>query len=373
MKIAILSAFYPYRGGISQFSGLLFRALEKDHEVKAYTFSLQYPNFLFPGKTQFTTDLDNADPIPSTRVLNTINPFSYLKTAKEINSYSPQLLIIRFWMPFFGPALGTVAKKINPSTKIIGLLDNVIPHEKRFFDKPFTKYFLNKCDGFIVMTDAVKEDLFSLTDPNTKYIKISHPVYNHFGRKIEKSKARELLKVSPSKKTLLFFGFIRDYKGLDVLLKAFAQLDDTYQLIIAGECYGSFEKYQNLIDQVKNKDNIYLFDRYINDSEVSTYFSAADVCVLPYKSATQSGITAIANHFEVPVIATDVGGLKEDIENSKTGIIVFEPEPLVIVEAIEKYFAEGLEGLYSKNIAEKKEANSWDAFAEKVVGFSKEL
>ena len=222
------------------------------------------------------------------------------------------------------------------------------------------------------MSGAVANDLKTIY-PKAKYIQINHPIYNQFGAKIERDKACSLLKIDPNKKTILFFGFIRTYKGLDVLIEAFNDLGDGYQLVIAGEVYGNFKVYDNLIQQAKNKENIYLFTDYIEDSKVSNFFSVADVCVLPYKSATQSGITAISYHFELPVIATDVGGLKENTEHLKTGLIVESPKSELIADAIRSYFDQGLYASMSQTIADQKNENSWESFAEKIIAFSKEL
>ncbi|MEF9930930.1 MAG: glycosyltransferase, partial [Bacteroidales bacterium] len=312
MRIAILSCFYPYRGGISQFNACLLGELSKQHTVKAYNFTRQYPNFLFPGKTQYVTEDDNAVPVESQALLDTANPFSYMATAKAIRNWDPDILIMRYWMSYFAPSLGYVARHMNKNCKIISILDNVIPHEQRFFDRPFTKYFLKPNNGYVVLCDAVKNDLLQFV-PNANFINTPHPLYSHFGNKMSKNKAVEAIGIQKEKKNILFFGLIREYKGLDILLEAFATLDKSYQLIIAGEPYGSFEKYQKLIDSSPNKENIYVNTNYIKDSEVNKYFSAADVCVLPYRSATQSGISSISYHFEIPMITTNVGGLKETI------------------------------------------------------------
>ncbi len=323
MQIAYLSTFYPFRGGIAQFNASLYRELRKmGHNVDAFTFTCQYPSFLFPGKTQFVQDGDIVDIIDSKQVLNTVNPFSYITAAKKIKNTNPDLLIMKYWMSYFAPSLGCVAKKMSSKTKVITILDNVIPHEKRFFDKALTKCFLNKNDGFIAMSEKVRNDLL-LYSPNAKSTLIPHPIYDHFGEIIDKSAARKKLKIDHDKKTVLFFGFIRDYKGLDLLIDAFGMLDNSYQLVIAGEAYGSFDKYDDYISKNPNRQNIHKFIKYIADNEVNTYFSAADVCILPYKEATQSGITGISYHFETPMIATDVGGLQEFIRHNKTGLIVY--------------------------------------------------
>jgi glycosyltransferase involved in cell wall biosynthesis len=371
MKIAFLSTFYPLRGGIAQFNALVYRVLEKEHKVKAFTFKRQYPTFLFPGKTQYVTKDDNADKIESFEILDTINPLSYLSSSKKIRDFKPDLIITKYWMTFFAPSLGFVLSK-NKKAVRISILDNVIPHEKRFFDTAFNRYFLSKNDGFVVMSDKVLNDLLSIK-PNANYIRINHPVYNHFGDKIDTDIARKKLNIPTDKKTLLFFGIIRDYKGLDLLIDAMNLLDESYQLIIAGEVYGTFDKYEAQIKNNNLAKNIHLFNQYISDDEVSTFFSASDVCVLPYKSATQSGITSIANHFLVPLIATDVGGLKETISHLKTGIIVEKPNSNLISNAIENYFETNAKGEFSKNIELENEENSWEKFCEKILAFYNEL
>jgi glycosyltransferase involved in cell wall biosynthesis len=368
MRIAYLSTFYPFRGGIAQFNASLYREFEKQHEIKAFTFKRQYPDFLFPGKTQYVTNDENADPVPSLQLLDSINPITYLSTAKKIRAFNPDLLIMKYWMSFFGPSLGTVAKLMPKQTKVITILDNVIPHEKRFFDNAFTRYFLKQNDGFVAMSDTVRNDLLSLK-PDAKYIKKEHPLYDHFGQKIAQTKARQQLKLFSDKKTLLFFGFIRDYKGLDVLIKAFDLLDDSYQLVIAGETYGSFDIYWKLIGSLKNKKQVFVFNDYISDSQVPAFFSAADVCILPYKSATQSGITSIAYHFDMPLIATDVGGLKESIRHLKTGIIVDRCEPVAIALSIKNYFDNHLADNLVPGIQKLKEELSWKNFADSILEF----
>lgn len=372
MKIAFLSTFYPFRGGIAQFNALMYRAFEKEHTVKAFTFKRQYPNFLFPGETQYVTKEDIADEIPSDEVLDTINPLTYVSTARKVKKFAPDIFITKYWMTFFGPSLGYVAKKLNKNVKRISILDNVIPHEKRFFDGFCNRYFLNNNDGFVVMSDAVLKDLLSIK-PDAKFIRVNHPVYNHFPAPVDQAFAQQKLKVDTTKKTVLFFGFIRDYKGLDLLIQSMDLLDHTYQLIIAGEVYGSFDKYQELIDQSKAKSRIALYNQYIGDHEVADYFSAADVCVLPYKSATQSGITSIANHYNLPIIATNVGGLKETIHHQKTGLIVDIPEVEAIATSIQSYFEGNYKATFAAEIEKEKQENSWENFVERIIAFSKTL
>jgi len=371
MKIAYLSTFYPLRGGIAQFNALLYRELEKDHEVKAYTFKRQYPNFLFPGETQYVTDDDDADAIPSEEILDTINPLTYLKTARKIKKFDPDIVITKYWMTFFGPSLGSVLKR-QKKAKRISILDNVIPHEKRFFDGPANRFFLKHNDGFVVMSDSVLKDLLSLK-PDAKYLRLDHPVYNQFGARMQRSEALQQLNLPKDKKYLLFFGFIRDYKGLDLLLDALKKLDDSYHVIVAGEVYGSFEKYNEQLAKLGVKDRVHLFTKYISDDEVKIYFSASDVCMLPYKSATQSGITAIAHHFEMPIIATDVGGLKESIDHGKNGLIVDEAESGAIAKAAEAYFEKYNPEEMRNAIRSANDENTWEQFGKRIVAFAKTL
>ena len=372
MRIAYLSTFYPYRGGIAQFNASLYRALEKEHDVKAFTFTRQYPEILFPGKTQMVENDETADPIPSTRVLDSINPLSYFSAARRINEFQPDILIMKYWMSFLAPSLGTAAGRVNKKTKIITVLDNVIPHERKIYDNILTKYFLGMNNGFVAMSDAVMNDLYSLK-PKSKCLRMDHPLYDHFGAVKDRATACKELNLDPNKKNLLFFGFIRDYKGLDLLIEAFNKLDSSYNLIIAGECYGSFDKYKEMIDKSPLRENISVFTDYIPDNKVPTFFGAADVCILPYKSATQSGITSIAYHFELPIIATNTGGLKESIEHGSTGLIVPTADSTLITEAIKQYFSNSQQALMRKNIQQLKEKLSWDKFAQSLVDFSTSL
>ena len=372
MKIALLSVFFPYRGGIAQFSALLYRALEKSNEVQAYNFKRQYPNLLFPGSSQFVLPDDDPDEIDSIRLLDTINPVTYRKTAKRINEFAPDILISQYWMTFFSPAISGVQKRLNKNIKRISILHNVVPHEKRFFDSYANRIFLKYNDGFIVMSDAVLGDLLSLK-PDAKYLRIDHPVYSQFGSKQKRADALGSLKLSENKKYLLFFGFIRAYKGLDLLLEAIRELPEDTHLIVAGEAYGSFQKYSDLIEKLGVSDRVHLFNYYISDDAVGTFFSAADVCVLPYKGATQSGIIAIADHFELPCIVTDVGGLKENINDGETGLIVKLPDSNLIAKTIEDYFENELYAPFSAAIKTQKQDNSWNNFADRLLEFSKSL
>ena len=374
LRIAILSCFYPYRGGISQFNACLLQELEKNHTVKAFNFKRQYPDILFPGKTQHVTKDDNAVPVESQALLDTANPFSYITTAKAIREWNPDLLVMRYWMSWFAPSLGYIARHMKPGCKVISILDNVIPHEPHFFDRPFTSWFLKPQDGYVVLCNAVRDDLLSFI-PDARHICTPHPLYSHFGEKLERGKALQSIGInSTSEKTknILFFGLIREYKGLDLLIEAFGKLDKSYRLIIAGEPYGSFDKYRKLIDSCPNKENITLNTNYIEDNQVNRYFSSADVCVLPYRSATQSGISSVSYHFEVPMITTNVGGLKETIGDRGTGVIIDNGDPSTIASAIENYFSEANAGKREemiKNIKLEKQRLSWSTFASKLEDF----
>ena len=374
MRIAILSCFYPYRGGISQFNACLYGELGKDHIVKAFNFKRQYPSFLFPGKTQYVTPDDEAVPIESESLLDTADPFSYIRTLKAIRKWKPDLLIVRYWMSYFAPSLGYITRHIKGSScKVISILDNVVPHERRFFDTPLTRYFLKGSDGHVTLCEAVAKDLLRLK-PDARYEVIQHPLYSHFGERKPREEAERKLGLLPGKKNILFFGLIRDYKGLDILINAFNGLDDSYQLIIAGEPYGSFEKYRTAIGASPLKDNTRTFLKYIKDSEVTDFFSVADVTVLPYRSATQSGISSVSYHFEVPMIVTAVGGLKETIGDAGTGLVAEECTPEAIRAEIGRYFSDPSirEGCITA-IRREKERLSWGAFCRKLIGFAGSL
>lgn len=373
MKIAVLSCFYPYRGGISQFNACLYGELSKNHIVKAFNFKRQYPEFLFPGKTQFVTADDEAVPVESDSLLDTANPFTYHSTYKAIRDWKPDLLIVRYWMSYFAPSLGYITRRMSRHCKVISILDNVIPHEPHFFDTPLTRYFLKGSTGSVTLCEAVSKDLLKIR-PDSRFTVIQHPLYSHFGQKKERDEAERQLGLKPGKRNILFFGLIRAYKGLDILLEAFGKLSEEYQLIIAGEPYGSFEKYQEIIDRLPGKDRIFTDLRYIKDSEVTNYFSAADVAVLPYRSATQSGISSVSYHFEVPMIVTDVGGLKETIGDRGTGLVASDGSPEVIYNEIIRYFSDpSIKEECIRNIKLEKERLSWKTFASRLIEFAGQL
>ena len=371
MKVAFLSTFYPFRGGIAQFNAALYRALENlGHEVKAFNFSVQYPAALFPGKTQKVTSEDIADAIPSVRSLNAVNPASYWSTAKKIKQYQPDLLVVGYWMPFMAPSLGTVIKRLEKHIKIVSIVHNAIPHETSKLDTILGNYFFNHNTKVIALSKAVEQDINSAY-PSIKTKVLHHPTYTHFGNLIPKSDAREKLGIGSDKIVLLFFGLVRPYKGLDVLLSTLALLDQRFQLVIAGETYGSFSAYQEIIDKNNLSNRIFHFDQYISDDEVSTYFSVADTCVLPYKSATQSGVVAIAQHFGVPVFVSDVGGLNEFIIHEKTGFLMEAPCAELFAESIKNAVeTKQLEKVRAFLNQETEDQLSWEDFAQAVIDFS---
>ena len=371
MRIAVLSSFYPLRGGIAQFNAGMLAELGKSHTVKAFSFKRQYPEILFPGKTQYVTPDDEAMPVESEALLDTVRPSTYVRTARAIRAWKPDLLVLRYWMSWFAPSLGWVAR--HAGCRTVAILDNVIPHEPHWFDSPLTKYFLGGCDGFVTMAGSVTGELLALKK-DAACTQLFHPLYDHFGERLPREEAEDRLGLRHGMKNLLFFGLIRDYKGLDILLEAFRGLPEDYQLIVAGEPYGSFDKYAALIDSLPGRDRVHVFPDYIRDSEVKQYFSAADVTVLPYRSATQSGISAISYHFEVPMIVTDVGGLKETVGDRGTGLLAPEPAPEPVRAQILRYFADpAVRDGCIRAIRVEKERLSWARFCAGLTAFAENL
>jgi D-inositol-3-phosphate glycosyltransferase len=368
MKITILSTIYPLRGGIAHFNGLLYKELIIHNDVKAITFSRQYPSLFFPGKSQLEEE-NISEKIPSEIIVDSINPFNWIKVGNKIKKESPDLLIFKYWMPFFAPCFGTISRivKKNKKTKVLVICDNVIPHERKPGDIAMTKYFFRFVDYFVLLSEKVKTDLLTLK-PNAKCKVIPHPVYSNFGERVSKEEAKKKLKLN-NDKLILFFGFIRDYKGLDVLLEAMAVVKDNIdiKLIIAGEFYSNKEKYLNIIDKLQLENNIHLFTDFIPTSEVKYYFSACDVVILPYKDATQSGIVQVAMNFSKPIIATNVGGLGEVVHDNETGFIVDAKNPAQLAEAIIKFYNENKEEEFTGNIEKELEKYSWKKFVEGIT------
>ncbi len=369
MKITILGSAHPLRGGLAAYNERLAREFmyEKD-EVTIETFSLQYPEFLFPGTTQYSSLPKPAD-LTIHVTVNSINPFNWIKTGLKIKRQRPDILVVKFWLPFMAPCLGTICRIIrrNQHTRIISILDNIIPHEKRIGDTFFTKYFVNSVDAFIAMSDSVYNDL-SVFDQTKPRLLNPHPLFDNYGEAVDKISAIQKLNLDTSKKYLLFFGLIRDYKGLDIVLKAMAteQLRNSdIQLIVAGEYYSNREEYEQLIRELAIKDKVELHTRFIPDDEVYLYFCAADMVVQPYKHATQSGVTQICYHFNKPMLVTNVGGLPEIVPDNKVGFVV-APDEQSVANAILRFYNEEKEQEFVQNIQEEKKKYSWKVMAEKV-------
>ena len=367
MKIVLVGPFPPFRGGISDLNAALADHLSKRHEIHAINFTTQYPKVLFPGKTQFKKG-DSAQEVDSIRCLSSINPFSWRKTAYKIIDIDPDLVLFRFWLPFFAPAFSGVAKKIRKysDATIMAICDNIIPHEKRLLDTRLTKRFFGFIDSFIVLSKKVENELLSFI-PEAKYKYSPHPIYSIFNNTLSKEQAKAELKLA-TKKVLLFFGLIREYKGLDILINAMEKIKtelEDYTLLIVGECYENENKYTELIKKAGITDNVKCHYSFIPDNEVGKYFSAADVVVLPYKTASQSGIVQIAYHFDTPVIVSNVGGLPEIVDEGKTGYCV-EPNSNAFAKAIKAFYENDNISEMNSNISQYKSQFSWDAMVKAI-------
>ncbi|MEA3477881.1 MAG: glycosyltransferase [Bacteroidota bacterium] len=363
-KVIILGSAYPLRGGgISTFNERLARAFQDSgDDVTIYNFSLQYPGFLFPGKTQYSDESPPDDLNIITRV-NSVNPLNWVNVGKEIRKLKPDMLIIRYWIPFMAPCLGTIARYIrkNKHTRIIAITDNVIPHEKRIGDTMLTKYFVKRMHGFVTMSKSVLKDL-ELFDTEKPRAFCAHPLYDNFGDIIPKAEAKEMLQLDQDKRYILFFGFIRDYKGLDLLLKAFA--DERLRafplkLLVAGEFYTNPEPYHELIRSSGIENLVTMDNEFIPNAAVAKYFCASDLVVQPYKDATQSGVTQIAYHFDKPMVVSNVGALPEMVPDGKVGYVV-APEVKQIADAILTYFRDAKEGEFTENVRVEKKKYAWE-------------
>ena len=370
MKIISLGPAFPYRGGLASFNDRLAQQfLTEGHNVEIFTFKLQYPKFLFPGKSQFTDG-----PVPENlsikRNVNSINPINWIFTGLKIRERSPDILLIRFWLPFMGPCFGTIARlaKSNGHTKVICIFDNVVPHEKRTGDNVLTRYFTNSIDGAIVMSRIVLNDL-AIFREKIPVILSPHPLFDNYGAIIERKDALSKLNLNSEDSFLLFFGFIRAYKGLDLLIGAFSDKrlrNRKLKLIIAGEFYEDDTPYRDLIKKKNLENDVILFDHFIKDNEVPVFFSAADLVVQPYRSATQSGVTQIAFYFEKPMLVTDVGGLREIVTDQKCGYVV-KPEEGAIADAIVDFFENKRKESFMEGVKQEKEKFSWDKMT-KAIG-----
>ena len=368
-KIVLIGSAHPLRGGLATFNERLIREYRNNgDDASIYTFSLQYPSLLFPGKTQFSSEPPPAD-LPIFVKVNSINPFNWIKTGIELRKMRPDLVIVKFWMPFMAPCFGTICRIIkgNGHTRIITIIDNLIPHEHRPGDRLLSGYWIRAVDGCIAMSKSVLDDLETFDTKKPK-IYCPHPLYDNFGDPLRKEEAMKRLKFDPSFRYVLFFGFIRDYKGLDLLLEAFGdeRLRATkIRLLVAGEFYCDPAPYLEIIARHHLEDHVILSNDFIPDSRVLDYFCAADLVAQPYKSATQSGVTQIAYHFDKPMIITDVGGLAEFVPHEKVGYVV-QPEPGEIAAAIVRFFKEQKAAEFSANAAVEKQKYSWSRMVEAI-------
>ena len=372
-SIVIIGPAYPLRGGgMSTFNERLANQfLQENHPTTIFTFSLQYPNFLFPGTSQYSTEAAPKG-LNIEVCINSINPFNWIKIGNKIKALQPDIVIVRYWLPFMAPCLGTILRciKKNKHTKIICIADNIIPHEQKFIDKPFTKYFIKPVDAFVTMSEKVLNDLRLFTQK--KATQVLHPLYDNFGEAVSKKEAQKFIGINETKHTILFFGFIRHYKGLDILLHAIKIIKEKnpnfynkLQVVLAGEYYEDEKKYTTLITDNKIEDAIITKTKFITDSEVKYYFCAADVVIQPYRNATQSGVTPLAYHFNTPMIVTNVGALASNVPHGKVGLVC-EPTAESIASAIETIFDLNYNTLI-QNIQQEKQKYSWQVFTNTIL------
>lgn len=370
MVICSIGPAYPYRGGLASFNDRLAQQFAAEgHKIEIITFRLQYPGFLFPGKTQYT-DGKQPEGIKITRLLNSINPLNWIATGLKIRNYRPDILLIRYWLPFMGPCFGTIARiaRSNRHTVVICIFDNVVPHEKRPGDKLLTKYFTGSINGAIVMSHTVLEDL-RLFRKNIPVTLTPHPLFDNYGSLLSREVALKYLNLDNTCSYILFFGFIRAYKGLDLLIQAFSDKrlrNRNIKLLIAGEFYENDQPYRELIKKNNLEKEIFFYDHFIKDSEVSYFFSAADLVVQPYKTATQSGVTQIAFHFEKPMLVTDVGGLREIVPDGKCGYVV-KPDADSIADSISDFFENNRRDEFTEGVRQEKTKFSWDKMTSSII------
>jgi len=373
MRISIVSSAYPLRGGIAQYTALLYAHLCKHgHEVKVVTFKRQYPTLFFPGKTQMEKSKDESVRIPSCVILDSVAQHTWFRAAKKIREYQPDLLLFNYWMPFFAPCFGTIARLVKRRHEVKAgyICHNVIPHERRFGDNVLTRWALRVADFFVVQSKTVENDLLSLL-PTAKYQHIPHPLYDVYGELLEKQVARDKLAIH-SDKVLLFFGYIRAYKGLHLLIHAMPEIlrKVTTKLLVVGEFYEDQDKYRTLIDDLGLTSHVIIEANFVPNEQVHQYFSAADVVVLPYKSATQSGIVQIAYHFNKPCIVTNVGGLAEVVLQNETGFVVEPDDPVAIANAVVRFYTENCEIRFAAAINREKHKYSWDKLVDAIIDLS---
>ena len=372
MKIVLLGTAWPYRGGLAAYNERLARQFQREgHEVEILTFTLQYPNFLFPGKTQYS-DAPAPKDLLIRRVLNSINPFNWLRVGRMVRRMKADRLVIKFWIPLMAPCLGTVARIAKRSgVQVVSILDNVIPHEPKPWDKWLIRYFVRSVDRFVAMSQSVLDDCTRFDTVKPKVL-TPHPLYDNFGESLPREEALRVLGLKPNMIYLLFFGFIRDYKGLDLLMRALALLKQRgdysrVKLIVAGEFYNNGEQYAELEKQLHLEGEIIWRTQFIADDEVRNYFSACDMVVQPYKSATQSGVTQIAYHFLRPMLVTDVGGLAEIVPNGKVGYVC-KVDECSIADALQDFCDNPKQERFANHLLHEREKYSWTRMVEAILG-----
>jgi glycosyltransferase involved in cell wall biosynthesis len=372
-NIIIIGPAHPLRpGGITTFNERLCKAfLDAGHQCSIWSFSLQYPSFLFPGSSQFTDGPAPAG-IDIVTAINSVNPFNWIKVGNQIKKLKPDVVVVRFWIPFMGPCLGTILRiiKKNKHTKVVCLADNVVPHEHRFGDKAFTQYFVKPVDRFAVMSKQVLQDLKLFTSKTATLL--PHPLYDNFGVKESISVARETLhrvfnyNINAGDKLLVFFGLVRNYKGLDILLDALAQTNDKQiKLLIAGEFYEAEKPYREQIEKWHLQQRVIVHNKFINGNDVKHFICAADCVIQPYRSATQSGVTPVAYHFEKPMIVTHVGGLPEMVPHNVAGLVA-EPNAASIAKATDDFFVKG-SNYFMPGLLEEKKKLSWQSMVDELL------
>ncbi len=365
MKIVIVGTAYPLRGGIAHYNALLARHLAVRHTVETITFKRQYPSFLFPGKTQDESgELPSVPPAP--QLVDSINPLNWLSVGRRIAEKKPDLLIMKYWLPFFGPCFGTIASVVRrrAGAKALFICDNVIPHERRPGDVLFTRYAFNRADCFLVQSDAVERELLHHF-PRARFAHVPHPVYENFGSALQKEEARRLLGLR-SRRIVLYFGYVRAYKGLHLLIDAMKIAGETLggpdelSALAVGEFYDGEQGYRDHVHRLGLDESVRFVPEYVPNDQVALYFSAADVVVLPYLSATQSGIAQIAYNFDKPLIVTDVGGLAEVVQQGVSGLVVPPANPQALADAIKAFYVPGKEQEFVAGVHEAKKKYSWE-------------
>lgn len=376
MKIAIIGTSHPYRGGLASYNERMAEEFQNEgHEVTIYTFSMQYPKLLFPGETQYS-DEPAPENLNIIRCINSVNPLNWWSVGKKIREEKPDLVLIKYWLPFMGPCFGTILRSIkkNGHSKVITIVDNMIPHESRPGDQMFTKYFIKPVDAFVAMSKTVMDDIRSFDQDKPKILS-PHPLFDNFGALLQREEALRELNLNPDNRYILFFGLIRKYKGLDLLIEAFSDprfRNAGIKLIIAGEYYADKEEYQALIKKYSLEEDIIQVNKFIQNSRVRYYFCGADLVVQPYKSATQSGVTQIAYHFNKPMVVTNVGGLAELCPHEKVGYVV-PVDPESIADAIHTFFNEADQQVFVDHVIREKKKYSWAQLAHNILNLKDKL